>query len=153
MRMFTKEELKKIKEQYYEIYQPFIETDYFSLLYDKSEKEWCYVIDENITEEQLNQANQKFIYILVAMFGTGAKTGSGIDIVQDKIKNFTISDYIDNCNNMMADKDLLRLYEKFNFMLPAFKQNKKINLKNNLINTYIFKEWFNWNKSKQIIQI
>ena len=134
MIMFNKEELEKIKEKYYEIYQPYVETDFFSLLYDKSEKEWCYVINENITEEQLQEAKQKFIFILLAMFGTGAKTGMGIDLVEAKLNSFTISNFLDNANNMMADKDLLRLYEKFNFMLPAFKNcNNKIDLRSDLI--------------------
>lgn len=134
MRMFSKKELEKIKEQYYKIYQPFIEEDYFSLLYDKSEKEWCYVINENITEVQLQKAKQKFIFILLDMFGTETKTGMGIDLVEAKLNQFTISNFLDNANNMMADKDLLRLYEKFNFMLPAFKNcNNKINLRSDLI--------------------
>lgn len=112
MRMFSPEELAKIKEQYYKIYTPLVETDFFSLLYDKSEDEWCYVISEHITLSQLIKARGYFLTALWKMFGKEKTFAS--------LKPFTVSDYLDNANNMMADDSLFKLYGKFNFMLPAF---------------------------------
>lgn len=112
MKMFKPEELEKIQEEYYKIYDPFIETDYFSLLYDNSEEEWCYVISEDIKDYQLVKAKGYFLTLLIKLVG--------IDELYNKVKPFTISDYLDNTNNMMADKSLFKLYSKFNFMFPAF---------------------------------
>ncbi len=82
MRMFSLEELKKIDEQYHKIYSPFIETDFFSLLYDNSEEEWCYVIDENITTFQLIKARGYFLKLLWMLFGK--------EMVDMKVKPFGI---------------------------------------------------------------
>lgn len=110
MKMFTKEELEKIKEQYYKIYKPLFETDYFSVLYDKSEDEWCYVINEEITKKQLADAALRF----------SVEIANLDDYSDDKIKSFTILDFIDYNDKMMRDKNIYKLFVKFNTLYPSF---------------------------------
>ena len=110
--MFSLDEIKLILKKYYEINMVLVETDYFTLAYDTVEEEWYYTIDEHISTLQLLKAKGYFLELLWALYGR--------EETQKRVKKFTITNFIDNANNMMADKNLIRLYEKFNFMYYSF---------------------------------
>lgn len=104
--------LKLFEALYYSVYTPLIETEHFSVLYDNEEEEWFYIIDENITFAQLVKARSKMFRLLIALVG--------IDNIHDKVKPYTVGEFIDNNDKMMRDKSLFNLYRKFNFMFPSY---------------------------------
>ena len=106
--------LQWLLNEFDKLYDTLIETEYFSVVYDKQEEEWFYIIDEEINLSQLVKAKNYFFRKLVSYMGIER-------IVNElSVKPFTIKEFIDNSDSMMRDKNLYDLYRKFNFMIPSF---------------------------------
>ena len=106
--------LEWLKNEFSKIYQVLIETDYFTVAYDKQEEEWFYTLDENINLNQLVTAKNYFFKKLVSFIGMERL------VSELSIRPFTIKEFIDNNDRMMRDKNLYDLYRKFTFMIPSF---------------------------------